>query len=354
MPLPLPNGTDGWLAVGAALRWLPCSGVDLSAGHGTHPCYGEPNLARRAESYFYSYNGSTEVALDTDGILPGTTEKVTVQALLCKLMISAITTPPVQGCSKDVTLADEYHYMVTVLARGEADCDGDICNAEALVAEPMANYGVLSGGNGAGVPLTTRTSFPPSGNAEIVPNPNGGGIGVPVSVWMNANPNCGGAAVVEPHSGAWATCELYEWYGTDQIPENLECPGSCGCSKDESISYTQGNDDIIGIDMDRDPEFPCDLFTFYFGIPKEHYEVIKSQAKIIDDCSELGPNSYGVYLGHRPVVQNCRQYGHRIAICTRHADHCSLRDHFRREYQAVRHYLPHRRRGSKRNAEFSR
>jgi len=296
----MPDGTDGWLSVGAE-RWLPCSGVDLSAGHGTHPCYAEPDLARRAESYFYSFNGSAEIALNTDAVLPGTTEQVTVQALLCKLMISAFTTPPVQGCSKDVTLADEYHYMVTLLARGEADCADGVCNAEARVAEPMANYGVLSGGNGAGVPLTTRTSWPPSGNAEIVPNPNGGGIGVPVSVWLNANESCGGNAIVDPSSGAWATCELHEWYETDQVPETLECPGSCSCSQAESISYTHGTSDVIGIDIDRDPEFPCNLFTFYFGIPKDHYEAIKSQATIIDDCSELGPNSFGTYWVTGPL-----------------------------------------------------
>lgn len=296
----LPDGTDGWLSPGSE-RWLPCSDVDLSAGHGSHPCYAEPNLDRRANSYFWSFNDSTELALGTNDIMPGTSEEVTIQALLCKLVVSPFLTPPVQGCSTDPTLADEYHYMVTMLARGRADCSGGACRAEAKVAEPMASYGALSGGNGAGVPLTTRSSWPPSGNAEIIPNPNGGGIGVPVSVWLNANNDCGGGAVVDPSSGAWATCELHEWYETDQLPENLECPGNCSCSEAEAISYTHGNSDTIGIDMDFDPEFPCDLFTFYFGIPKTHYEAIKSQATIIDDCSELGPNSFGIYWATGPL-----------------------------------------------------
>ena len=296
----LPDGTDGWLAPGGE-RWLPCASVDLSEGHGTHPCYAESNLDRRANSYFYWLNESTELGLETNSIIPGTSEEVTVQALLCKLVVSDFTTPPVQGCSLDFSLADEFHYMVTLLARGQADCNEGTCRAEALVSEPLASYGVLSGGNGAGVPLTSRTSWPPSGNAEIIPNPNGGGTGVPVSVWLNNNENCDGAAVVDPGSGAWATCELHEWYETDSIPEDLECPGNCGCSQSESISYTHGNEDIIGIDMDFDPEFPCDLFTFYFGIPKSHFEAVKSQATIIDDCSELGPNSFGVYWATGPV-----------------------------------------------------
>ena len=291
----LPDGTDGWLAAGAELRWQECSSVDLSAGNGIHPCYAEPDLNRRANSYYYSFNGSTELALDTDGILPGTAELVTIQALLCALNVDFDLTPPVQGCSKDPEIVDNYHYMVTRLARGHSDCEGSNCRGEVLIAERIANFGVLSGGNGTGVPLTTRSTFPPSGNAEIVPNPNGGGVGVPVSVWFNNNSSCTGQAVVDPSSGAWATCEMHEWYETDEVPEDLECPGSCSCSFSESISYTHGTEDIIGIDMDADPDFPCDLFTFYFGIPKSNYQAIKSQACIIEDCSELGPNSFGVY-----------------------------------------------------------
>lgn len=297
----LPDGTDGWLAPTAELRWLECSAADLSAGSGSHPCYAEPNLARRANSYYYNFNGSTELALGTDGMMPGTTEEVTVQALLCKLVVDFDLTPPVQGCGKNIPPEqDNNHYMVTLLARGKSDCENGTCRGEALVSEPIANFGVLSGGNGTGVPLTTKTTFPPSGNAEIVPNPNGGGIGVPVSVWMNANTSCPSGAVVDPSSGSWATCELHEWYETDDVPANLECPGSCGCTFNEAISYTHGTSDIIGIDMDLDPNFPCDLFTFYFGIPKVNFEAIKSQATIIDDCSQLGPNSFGVYWATGP------------------------------------------------------
>ncbi len=292
----LPDGTDGWLAPTSELRWLECSAAGLTEERGTHPCYAEPDLTRRANSYYYYFNGTTEVGLGTEGMLPGNTEEVTVEALLCKLVVDFDLTPPVQGCGKDLADdVDDYHFMVSLLARGKSDCDGGTCLGEALISEPIANFGILSGGHGTGVPLTTRATFPPSGNAEIVPNPNGGGIGVPVSVWMNDNANCPTGAIVDPSSGSWATCELHEWYGTDDVPDDLECPGSCGCTFNESISYTHGNDDIIGIDMDRDPDFPCDLFTFYFGIPRENYEAIKSQATIIDDCGDLDENSFGIY-----------------------------------------------------------
>lgn len=292
----LPDGTDGWLAPTTELRWQECSDAGLTEARGTHPCYAESDLTRRANSYYYFFNGTTELALGTDGMLPGTTEEVVVEALLCRLVVDFDLTPPVQGCGKDLAdEVDDFHYMVTLLARGKSDCDGSTCRGEVLISEPIANFGVLSGGNGAGVPLTTRSTFPPSGNAEIIPNPNGGGIGVPVSVWFNSNTSCSSQAIVDPSSGAWATCEMHEWYETDEVPDDLECPGSCSCTFDEAISYTHGTEDIIGIDMDSDPDFPCNLFTFYFGIPKENFESIKSQATIIDDCSQLGPNSFGVY-----------------------------------------------------------
>src|SRR5688572_20841397 len=44
----LSNGDDGWLSAGAE-RWQPCSGAGLDAitGAKIHPCFGEPNPARR-------------------------------------------------------------------------------------------------------------------------------------------------------------------------------------------------------------------------------------------------------------------------------------------------------------------
>ena len=57
----LANGSDGWLAETAEKRWLKCSdaGLDLTSGHGSHPCFGEAIPAQRASSYYYSVDGST-------------------------------------------------------------------------------------------------------------------------------------------------------------------------------------------------------------------------------------------------------------------------------------------------------
>ncbi|MBT8059723.1 MAG: hypothetical protein KJO33_09015, partial [Gammaproteobacteria bacterium] len=298
----LPNGTDGWLADTAEKRWQKCSevsGLDLANGGGSHPCFGESVPGERSETYFYSFNNSTEVPVDTDSVLPGAGEEVSVQALLCVLDFVESAEVPVQGCSTDPTtavgVADGTYFMITLLARGGADCAGGNCSAEALVSEQVSNFGASGGGRSPSVPLTTKSSFPPSGTAEVVPNPNAGGVGVPISVWMNANGSCSGGSVVDPSSGSWATCEMHEWYGTDLMPNDFACPGNCACAESESISYTHGTSDTLGIDLVSDPDFPCDLFQFYFGVPRSAYETVKGYAKVINDCSGLGPNSFGIY-----------------------------------------------------------
>jgi len=298
-------GTSGWLSSApGALRWQKCSaaGLNLATGNGPHPCFGEPNPDRREDLYYYSFQGSNNVPVNSTTLLGNSTETASVQALLCLLDIDYDNAVPVQGCSTntvDETAAgyvNGSHFMITLLARGQADCVGANCEAEALVREQLANFGGTAGGQAPSVPLTTRSAFPPSGTAEVVANPNGGGIGVPISVWMNANTSCPpDGAVVDPTSGSWATCEAQEWYGVDAMPADYTCPGNCQCALDEAISTTHGGVTTLGIDLVIDQNFPCDLFKFYFGVPKTEYEIVKGFAKVLSDCSTLGANSAGIY-----------------------------------------------------------
>jgi len=88
---------------------------------------------------------------------------------------------------------------------------------------------------------------------------------------------------------------MHEWYGTDILPEDFACPGNCSCSQEESISYTHASNDVLGIDLVADPAFPCDLFQFYFGVPRANYEIVKGYSQIITNCDSLGPDSFGIY-----------------------------------------------------------
>jgi Tfp pilus assembly protein PilX len=301
----LGDGTDGWLVSGGE-RWQPCP-ADSSVTSSTDDdvCSTELNADWRAGSYYWSYNGTTSLPITdesdpsatTDTLLNTTTETVDVQALLCVMIIDAEQRPPVRGCSQDPSAAEGGRYLITLLSRGEADCTNWAnCGAEVLIREQISDFGGSAGGQAPAVPLTTKNMFPPSGAAEIVANPNGGGVGVPISVWMNRNPTCAvDGSTISPSQGSWATCEAHEWYGLDSLPDDAQCPGSCSCAFQESLSYTHGTEDILGIDLVQDEEFPCDLFQFYFGTPRDNYESVKGFAEVLSDCSTLGPGSSGIY-----------------------------------------------------------
>jgi hypothetical protein len=313
-------GVDGWLSDdflddGGSGRWVPCSGAALSDEKGEHPCYGEPlddnspvNL--RDSSYFYSKNGvdSSPLPILANNVLPDdANEMVNVTALLCLLDVeTGLGGTPVKGClTKTDPNVNSTFFIITLLARGQAECLDGVCAAEALVAQKLGSYGPLTGGGGPGVPLTSRSTFPPGGTAEIVPNPNGGGTGVPISGWLNANPDpdplCDGGVPLDEAGGSWSTCERHEWYGVDRMPDKnspngkYTCPiASCSCGPGErKISEP----DEPGIDIVIDPLFPCDLFYYLFSVAREDYQKVKDEPgmQVIMDCDELGPDSRGPY-----------------------------------------------------------
>ncbi len=320
----LPNGSDGWLST-TGQRWFRCDQAGLSAAQGDHPCYGEPAdnttdfpADLRNNMYYYSFGtvdaagnakDLTELPIDVGGLLADATQQVSLYALLCMLDIDREKDPIIQGCTLAASDQDTRYHMVTVLARGEADCDGGTCTAKALITDKIGSYGPGGGDGGGGVPLTTRSNFPPTGNAEIVPNPNGGGIGVPISAWMNTNTECLNQVVVDAEEGSWSTCERHEWYGVDIMPGDYKCPGAssnCDCgNKEKKLSWAKGKDTHFGIDLVEDDGFPCDLFLQYFGVNKdpEGIDFVKTTLakEVLDDCSSLDENSFGVYWVSGPT-----------------------------------------------------
>ncbi|MGD8357273.1 MAG: PilX N-terminal domain-containing pilus assembly protein [Lysobacterales bacterium] len=301
----LGDGTPGWMAAGNE-HWQPCSsGMDPA-----HPCNAVTNV--NVDSVYYWYDDSAvgnplnvpvnlNVSPNSESLLPRTTEEVEVRAVLCELDIDTEADPPVQGCklidNTDPDEEDGTRYLITLVSRGRAGCENRTnCGAEQVITDQVSNFGAAAGGQAPAVPLTTKNMFPPSGAAEVVANPNGGGLGVPISVWMNRNPSCTpDGSAIDPSQGSWGTCEANEWYEMENIPDDVQCPGSCSCSVDETLSDTHGTTDKLGIDLVQDENFPCDLFQFYFGTPKSNYESVKGFAKVLSDCDGLGPSSSGIY-----------------------------------------------------------
>jgi hypothetical protein len=178
-------------------RWTECP--DLPPAN--HPCAAEPVADFRGGTYFYEVQ-------DAGDLLPPAAhpselvslleppfdqtyfddKQVQLQALLCVIDTAAIGNPDIPICSRDIVGSP--YFMITLMAHGEADCSGSgesvNCNGEALVVEKIGSFGPGGRKGGPGVPLTARTAVPLSGTVNVVPNPNGGGLGVPISSWVNA------------------------------------------------------------------------------------------------------------------------------------------------------------------------
>jgi hypothetical protein len=328
----LSDGTDGWLAA-LDNPWRPCASaaVDIGPGQsGEHPCYGESGLdiddgSLLRDDIFYFVNDPDVAAAaeqdqhwqlpindDLKAIIANSSQDVSVYALLCVLDVDREQDTPIRGCISDLAAEnfDERFFLVTLMARGQADCetngDGDPvnCKAQALITEKVGSYGPGAGDGGPAVPLTTRSNFPPGGTGEIVTSPNASGVGVAVSAWLNGNSECTGQAIVDPAGSSWATCERHEWYETDAFPEDMACPtAQCSCGADERrLSYRDGGEENLNFDLVVDPGFPCDLFYSTFGVSGDAtdedpppWQLIKDQATVIDDCSILDEDSFGLY-----------------------------------------------------------
>jgi len=152
-----------------------------------------------------------------------------------------------------------------VIGTGTSD-DG---SASATVKEGVYFTG-SAGQNPAAAPMMGTGNVPLNGNFSVVANPNGGGTGVPISIWSKA--------VIDTPSGASATCQIQE-YTTN---------GDCSVS---SLSSSSGKGKDI---VDNDPNFPSDLFSYIFGVPTADYGSVKAQATQWTDCSSLTAATTGI------------------------------------------------------------
>ncbi len=251
--------------------------------------------------------GADSMPIDLTGLPANSTARLTT--LLCIIDFGS----PAGGCigaPADETAEQETVAVMQLMGYGYSDCtdttDITTCTGEARVAWPLSNYKNLSGP--PGVPLTAKGTFPPTGTAEIVANPNGGGLGVPLTTWLNENPACSSGIQVTS-SGSWQTCEMHECYQQDSRPDGVTCtakPCRCGPGGNDPryfISWQTSQTSHFGIDIIVDDEFPCDLFEFYFDVPRNMYTIVKSAALVMSDCNSLGPYHSGLIWISGPICE---------------------------------------------------
>jgi hypothetical protein len=291
-----PDGTsgsfsrDGWLPPSSGAKWVACpTNPDI-----THPCGGA--VPAKAGSYYYDLDPSSatvdSLPINNLDFPTGTTAKVS--ALMCVVDL----TNPTSDCGVGGgTAEDEANssLVVTLLGYGYSDCT-DVttvtsCTGRATVAVPLGTDRKFTGS--PAVPLVSKSTTPLDGTFEVVGNPNGGGVGVPLTTWIDADSGL-------LSGGTWQTCEMEEWYHTPERPEGVACTDNnclCGLGGNDTshfLSWKKATDSNINIDIILDTNFPDDLFEFYFGVPRAQYQTIKGSAKQLNDCTSLGPDSSGV------------------------------------------------------------
>jgi hypothetical protein len=301
---------DGWIA---ANKWSECT-ADL-VDDVDHPCGGGSPMP--VGSFFYN-DATTGFEVIEDVVIPDTADGITARltANICKVDLDDTNTCVGLG----VDTGRGTYLILTLLGYGFSDCtvttDVSTCQGRATVARALGKFRILAGA--PTVPLVTRSAFPPSGTALVVPNPNAGGVGVPISVWVNNNSAYedyqrdkeGNPTLTEPlicdsdanailSRGTWNTCEMQEWYDREAVPAGTVCDQpNCSCTAEESISYkVTGQNTVLGIDIAIDPAFPCDLFHTFFnvaGTEPEYTSIKSSFPQVLEDCSTLDETSSGL------------------------------------------------------------
>ena len=227
--------SNGWLpAAGATAHWATCASF-VGAMPVTHPCMSEPNSTRRALLYYYTFGGSTNVPFNSivpTGAQLGNVGTVfdagntTVSALLCRLdtslVVSGVTTP---ACRVQPDPSSSNRIAITIAVRSQLTGE----NSFSEMKSTWGNFDTFS--VGASVPLVASGSVNGVGNVEIVTASNGGGRGIPVSIWSASD------ADVDKTAGGSAasvnTCQLGEYLqSTPESQVLTTCAtvnNACGC-----------------------------------------------------------------------------------------------------------------------------
>ena len=230
---------NGWLAGGTS-KWVKCTDASgwpnaLATGH---PCLAETDLTRRGQMYYYTQDGnpggSQILPFDSwipagGGIAPmggAFTATSDVRALLCRIdttiQSGGVTAPE---CRLEPDAKSSNRIAITLVANVDIASE----NANAQVKETWANFDTFSTASAA--PLVASGSIDGTGNVEIVTSPNGGGTGIPVSIWSAADADvdktAGGSAA------SISSCQLGEFLKATPIANyKVDCPASntaCGC-----------------------------------------------------------------------------------------------------------------------------
>lgn len=174
-----------------------------------------------------------------------------------------------------------------IIALGQGTSDDGTGAAIAQIA--FAKTSLLTPGE---VPPLMIPSGSLSGNFNIVPNPNGGGPGVPISVWAKDTIDTTGAN--------WKTCDHGEFKDGGDVCMDTKGDGvsgdswsGCSCSNERSNSGNVNADIVLYPAAD----FPASPFVYLFGddtsgdtlatLKPEIKALAEATGLVLEDCTAL-------------------------------------------------------------------
>jgi Tfp pilus assembly protein PilX len=316
------SGVGGWLNP-SSLRWQPCTATIDTSTWELDPCQSVEPVQR---AQMYRYVGTTNGVLPLSSALPSGLSQTfnnvgsdgvfaatyQVYATLCRIDDAV----PGQ-CSLNPTSGTSF--AITLASRSRLGSE----SAVATVKRTYQSFRTI--GADPAAPLIAAGVVTGLGSAEIVPNPNGGGPGVALSVWTNGN------AEVST-GGTFKSCHLGEWLDNPQgaVPsaedkKNGICE-TCSCVNlsrgyglltnggatrveggDILDDETAGGTRVVNADgnTDQNRYFPPDLFAYIFNVQSADAEAyLRDQAQQITDCSTLNSASAGL-IWYTPT-SDCR------------------------------------------------
>jgi hypothetical protein len=289
--------TDGWFNAGS-VRWAAvgsatCAAVDKATAPDDPCAYVSPSLTNLGGTFYRYVEGGQNFLPDTlMGLTTGGDFRVT--ALLCitaDLDGDALSLP--DACVPRAGSATE-KLAVQLIAFGDSDDDLGQAKTSIVVAPiRLLNAEVDS-------PVVVANTFSAGGNFTLVANPNGGGPGVPLSVWADSD--------VDISSGGSAqTCNLEEYFRdgnpfvadvgtggdlTSEFCTDCSCPGAPSDAVDLLTGSASDGIDILDIDSDQGPvpdatNFPDDVFAYVFGLSASKWKKVRKNFEEVDDCNGI-------------------------------------------------------------------
>lgn len=174
----------------------------------------------------------------------------------------------VQCMSSFSVVAGSTTLITPVRVRSTANLNSS--QAQAVVEAQYVPGNVLAGTPAA--PLTVAGGMAVGGNFTVVANPNGGGLGVPLSIWTND--------YVDLNNGSGQTCNQGDYSGS--------------CSANISQAGSKQSDI-----KDSDPAFPSDLVWYLFNENNDTAGWLNIESKanqIVNNCTGLGPTTTGLVI----------------------------------------------------------